>query len=389
MKLTLRFSTVAILVLLSGCKKQGESLFDTLFGVDQGAQEREERLIGVDQGAQEREERLINQEQKEQLAREKEDTVGLRTTLTPLIKTRKQRIKGEVDNLIGELKAISADRRELDKAMSLVEDKRGLEYTVFNIMTNEALNAIAVKYTGSDFNALRSEFVEAVRFHKTSHTELAQNLKKNREDYRRQVAGVDQDVDEANDAARDSISSTHERFLKKIAELEQRKSAIDRRLSGSKAEKEIKIIDEQLERLYEVLAVSSGSSLHLKATSLETGARRKYDVALEDKTGKDAEALKESQFKGDLYNAAQDYRGRSLDRIVSAMTTQTAILSERLNAAETILRDLEDSEERMSLMEYPDLIKLRENIANDARLKIEDGLNIRPKVPVQTKRTDS
>ena len=89
---------------------------------------------------------------------------------------------------------------------------------------------------------------------------------------------------------------------------------------------------------------------------------------------KDAEALKESQFKGDLHNAAQDYRGRSLDRLLNAMTTQAVVLSERLSSVEMTFQELEDSEARMSLMEYPDLIKLRDTITHDTRLKLEGGL---------------
>jgi len=355
--------TIAILIALSGCNKD------------------EQRL--------EREKAIQKREQEERLAREKEETVNLRTASSPLVKSREQRIKRESDKLTAELKAIAADRREVDATMSLVDDKRGLEYTVFNVMTNQTLNALAVKYSGSDFSALKSEFVEAVRFHKTSHTELTQTLKKNREEYRNQVAGIDKDVDSANTAAQTSINATHANIQKKISALEQKRESILRKLVGRSENAETKKIDEQLERLYQVLEVSTGSTLHIKATSLETGARRKYDTALEDKTVKDTGALKENLFKGDLYNAAQDYRGRSLDRLVNAMTTQAAVLSERLRSSEMALQELEDSEARMGLMEYPDLIKLREAITHDTRLKLEDGLTAPIKVPLHGKHRGS
>jgi len=366
--------TIAILIALTGCKKKNASPLETLFRLGETAQGREALRL-------EREKAFQKREQEERLAREKEEAVNLRTALSPLIKSRKQRIHGETSKLISELKAIAADRRDVDAAMSLVEDKRGLEYTVFNVMTNQTLNALAVKYSGSDFNALKSEFVESVRFHKTSNTELTQTLKKNREEYSRKVAGIDQDVDSANTAAQTSINVTHANIQKKITELEQKRDFIFRKLVGRSENAETKKIDEQLERLYQVLEVSTGSTLHIKATSFETGARRKYDTALEDKTVKDAEAIKDGQFKGDLYNAAQNFRGRSLDRLLNAMTTQAAILSERLDSAEMTLRELEDAETRMSLMEYPDLIKLREAITQDTRFKLENGLTAPIRAP--------
>lgn len=355
---------------MSGCNKESKEL----------QLKREEIMLKREQ------EQRLAQEQEQCRAREKEDAANLRIKLDPLIKSRKQRIKDLSAKLIDELKSISADRRKVDEEMLLMEDKRGLEYTVFNITTNPVLNRLAVKYTGSDFSALKSEFVETVRFHKTSHSDLTQNLKKNRKEYHKQVTGINQGVESANTEAQNAIISTHNSIRKKIVELERKKAFIVRRLSGRTENAETKRIDERLERLYQVLEVSTGSSLHIKATSLETDARRNYDTALEEKTVKDAEALKESQFKGDLYNTAQNYRERSFDRLLNAMITQYSVFSEKLRSVDLILEDLEESEVRMSLMEYSDLIKLRETITHDARLKLEDSLNVPTGVILHQKR---
>ena len=259
MNIRLGIISIAILITLSGCKKKDESHLETVFRLGGASQEREDQRL-------EREKAIQKSEQEERLAREKEEAVNLRTALSPLVKSRKQRLMEESDKLTAELKAIAADRREVDAAMSSVEDKRGLEFTVYNIMSNQTLNALAVKYTGGDFNALKSEFVEAVRFHKTSHTDLTKTLKSNREEYHNQVAGIDQNVDSANTAAQKSINATHANIQEKIAELEQKKEFIIRRLSGKTENAETKKIDDQLERLYQVLAVSMGSTLLSKAT---------------------------------------------------------------------------------------------------------------------------
>ena len=140
--------TIAILIALTGCKKKNESPLETLFRLGETAQNREALRL-------EREKAIQKREREERLAREKEEAVNLRTALSPLIKSRKQRISGETGKLISELKAIAADRRDVDAAISLVEDKRGLECTVFNVMTNQTLNALAVKYSGSDFKRVR------------------------------------------------------------------------------------------------------------------------------------------------------------------------------------------------------------------------------------------
>ena len=179
MKARFGIITIAILIVLSGCKKEEQRL---------------EREKAIQKRVQDENLAREKREQEERLGREREESVNLRKALSPLVKSRKQRIKEEADTLIAELKAIEVDRREFDENMSSVEDKRGLEYTVYNIMTNQTLNALAVKYTGGDFSALKSEFVEAVRFHNSSHMELTQTLKKNREEYHNQVAGIDQAV---------------------------------------------------------------------------------------------------------------------------------------------------------------------------------------------------
>jgi hypothetical protein len=351
-------------VVSSGCDRVAATFF--LDRAERRRMEEAERLA--------REESVrLEREKAERLEREKEEAEKLTATLPALVKARITLLTTRADELTGALKGIVADRKLAEKTLSSAEDRRGLEYTVYNVMTNQDLNALAEKYTGSDFSALKLEFTEAVRFHKTSHGELKQALQKNAEGYREQVKGIDVGVDAANRTAQGAINTANANIVKNIKKLEKDKQElVDRRVKAD--DPRIKAVDAQLERLEQLLELSGGSTAHVKATVLESSARRQGDRALEEKGSKDAAAITENVFKGDLYNAAQNYRGRSADRLLNAMTAQTAVLSERLFDLETTLGTLQESAARLRMMEYPDLVKLRDAVMSDTRLKLENAL---------------
>ena len=354
----------AVMVVSSGCDKAVTGLF----------QDRAERrrLETAQRLAREDTERL-EREKAEQLEYKKVEAEKLMATLPSLVKARVKLLRSKADELTDALKGISDDRRLAEKAVSSIGDMRGLEYMVYSVMTNQDLNVLAVKYMGSDFSALKSEFTEAIRFHKTSHTALTQTLQNNAEDYRGQIKGIDEGVDSANRTAQNAIRATHADSVKRIEELQRRK----RFMLEAKVKEDdprIKALDEQLDIQAQFLKQSGGSAAHMNATVLESSARRKFDRALDEKESKDTAAISESQFKGDLYNAAQVYRGRSVDRLLNAMAAQAAVLSERLCDLETTLETLEESDTRMRMMEYPDLVKLRETVMSDTRDKLGKAL---------------
>jgi hypothetical protein len=324
------------------------------------------------------EERLRLAEEAERRERERVEAEKLMVSLPNLIDARIKFLRAKAEDLSDTLKSIAEDRRIAEKETATIEDRRGLEYTVYNVMTNQDLNRLAVKYTGGDFSALKVEFTEAVRFHKTSHSALAQELKGNAENYRMQVKDVDKSVELANQAAKNAVQSAHANILSRIAKLEKEKNAMA--LKGSRSTRQINVIDAQLERLNQLLELSGGSTAHVNATLLESDARRKFDRALDEKESRDTAAISESQFKGDMFNAAEIYRGRTIDRLMNAMSAQVAVLSERLFTLETTLETLEESKARMQLMEYADLVKLRDSVMADTRDKLHDALSISPAV---------
>jgi hypothetical protein len=364
MKIMMPMFLCAVVAVSSGCDKAVSGLF----------QDRSERRRTEAAARLAREEAVrLEREKAERLEYEKGETEKLTATLPALVKARIVLLRTKTDELTGALKGIAEDRRLAEKTLSSAEDRRGLEYTVYNVMTNQDLNALAEKYMGSDFSALRSEFTEAVRFHKTSHGALTQTLQKNAEDYRKQVKGVDDGVDSANLTARGAVNTANANIVKRIRKLEKDKQELAAR-KVKESDPRLKALDEQLERLEQLLELSGGSTAHIKATVLESSARRKFDRALDEKESKDTVAISESQFKGDLYNAAQIYRGRSVDRLLNAVTTQAAVLSERLCDLETTLETLQESEARMKMMEYADLVKLRDSVVSDTRVRLEKAL---------------
>ena len=56
------------------------------------------------------------------------------------------------------------------------------------------------------------------------------------------------------------------------------------------------------------------------------------------------------------------------------MLSQIAVLSERLCSLESMLQSLEESESRMQIMEYADLVKLRNLVISDTRDKLGSAL---------------
>lgn len=326
------------------------------------------------------EERLRLAEEAERRERERVEAEKLMVSLPNLIDARIKFLRAKAEDLSDTLKSIAEDRRIAEKETATIEDRRGLEYTVYNVMTNQDLNRLAVKYTGGDFSALKVEFTEAVRFHKTSHTALAQELKGNAENYRMQVKDVDSSVELANQAAKNAVKSAHENILARIAKLEKEKGNVVSVYRGTQRDKKLEVIDMQLERLNQLLELSGGSTAHVDATLLESDARRKFDRALDEKESRDTAAISENQFKGDMFNVAEIYRGRTIDRLMNAMSAQVAVLSERLFTLETTLETLEESKARMQLMEYADLVKLRDSVMADTRDKLHDALSISPAV---------
>lgn len=352
------------LTVFTGCDK-------ALSGLFQDPAERR-RTEGAERAAREE---LARQEREktERLEHEKQETEKLMTTLPALVDTRIKMLRSKENELTDALKGIAGDRRLAEKAILSIDDRRGLEYTVYNLMTNQDLNTLAVKYVGCDFSALKSEFTEAIRFHKTSHAELTQTLKNNAEEYKKQVKDADKDVDVANQTAQNAVGIAHDNILRRIEKLEiQKRFLLESRVKES--DPRLKAVDVQLERLQQLLEVSGGSTAHMNATLLESAARRKVTRAQDEKESKDATAISDSQSKGDLYNAAQIYRGRSIDKLLNAMSTQSNILSERLCAVEASADTLEESKVRLSLMEYPDLVKLRDEVVSDTRAKLGTAL---------------
>lgn len=85
MIIRLQVVAIAILIFLSGCTKTNESPTEAISRLSKLDQDREIQRLNREKIEQKR-------EQDERLAREKEDSISLRTALTPLIKSRKQRI---------------------------------------------------------------------------------------------------------------------------------------------------------------------------------------------------------------------------------------------------------------------------------------------------------
>lgn len=383
MKLLFALILGAAMIVASGCEKavteliKGNTERRRMETAERQARDEvatERRFIDAAERLTREEVTRLEREKFEQQEREKAEKARLLESLPSLVAARIKGLQSKSELLKNELKGIADDRRQAEKAMSSIEDRRGLEYTVYNVMTNHDLNTLAVKYTGSDFSALKSEFTEAVRFHKTSHATLTQSLQQNTEEYQKQVQNVDNGVEAANLAAQNSITSAHANILKRIEKLEKEKREFA--LRNRQNDPRIEAVDAQLERLNQLLELSGGSTAHMNATVLETSARRKFDRAMEVKESKDTTAISEHQFKGDLYNSAQVYRGRSIDRLLNAMTAHSAVLAERLYSIETALETLEESKLRLNMMEYADLVKLNETVMSDTRTKLGNALTV-------------
>ncbi len=97
-------------------------------------------------------------------------------------------------------------------------------------------------------------------------------------------------------------------------------------------------------------------------------ARRKFDRALDEKESQGYRQPFRKSIQGRHVQRRRNLQGcGTIDRLMNAMSAQVAVQSERLFTLETTLETLEESKARMQLMEYADLVKLRDSWMADTR----------------------
>lgn len=353
-------NSIFLLLLFSGSMITGCDPFKS-------ASKREKAL------AQERA-RIIQKEQHEQRMRdEAEATARFRLSISELIQQKKESLKAEAQMVKTCLSQIDEDKRMAESQITL-SDRRGAQYTLYSLLTNQTLTSLAVKYTGADFSALQSEFTEKIKFLNTDRQMTQRQLQKNAEMYMQEVEGIDEAVARANEGAAKELARAVSNVGDQIKKLEWEKRTLEKGLQSPRSRQRLEWVNEELNRLYLLENMNSSSATHQKATTLESSARKKTDNALLKKGDRDADVLVESQLRNTVYSITEVYRGRSIDKLLSAMDSKRNVLFVKLADIEHAFITLDESERKMDFMGNGDLAKLRDTISQSTTEKLGEVL---------------
>ena len=102
----------------------------------------------------------------------------------------------------------------------------------------------------------------------------------------------------------------------------------------------------------------------MDVTEAETAARRKYDRAGKALTMDNDAALMERIYEQSVYERVREFRGRSLDRIQSAINSRWNARSETLAKAKKHLSYLKQKAVNLDLLTAEEIETMRKDIAN-------------------------
>lgn len=260
---------------------------------------------------------------------------------------------------------------------------------VMMILKDKDMNDLAIKYLGEDFSALRTECRGKVKAALDMQSATSKMLAENRARYRRQLEGIEEEVDRKATKAQEITIQANKDLEARLMEVEKardkkalqlkRLRAIDRKSQWIVKEEhavqeEVYKLEKEISRVREIVAVSRGNVAHIAATAAETLARRKGDAALSSRQDDDNAVHSEMAHVRTIFNLATEYENRSLDKISASMRSRKDILSARATDAQRKLDFVLQSSANADLMRPDELESLRRRIADRIGDKVLDKL---------------
>lgn len=253
--------------------------------------------------------------------------------------------------LAEELERIEKENDKLAHASRLRKKKRydKAEYVLF-LLKSQVLNSIYEKYLGEDVAAIRAKYENEVKTVIKLHRETETRLRQNKDKYFATVKGINEEVEQKNEAAVRRASLAKAQTLRQLNKLREKRQQLEQRLSDEQNKKVITVntsisgkvretngarnrrqriadLTAQIESLDRDIAtaeaLASGNQAqmaHLEATTAETAARRKFDTAIEVRQSADNDVHADARHESDVFQIAARYEKDTLDTLRQAIS---------------------------------------------------------------------
>ena len=306
------------------------------------------------------------------------------------------RLKDEVEEAQINLQKIEVDQSSLEEELQAIEranearvassEKRGevqrdIVERVRALLKSVTLNRLSREYCGEDLSKLHSEFEAEMKKTKDVDDRYQKKIKGNLRKYDETVKGVDAEVDKKTKLARAKYESIQKqmdpdrlnKLKKQLADIEQK---IEKNLRKKQArtkwderdlaqlQQQQVLLQNQVSQYTDVSGLAAAGTMHMDVTEAETAARRKYDRAGKALTMDNDAALMERIYEQSVYERVREFRGRSLDRIQSAINSRWNARSETLAKAKKHLSYLKQKAVNLDLLTAEEIETMRKDIAN-------------------------
>ena len=260
---------------------------------------------------------------------------------------------------------------------------------VMIVLKDADMNALALKYLGEDFTALRAECRGRIKSVLDMQSKTERRLALSRAKYRNRLEGIEDDVDRKTTKAQEITANANKDLEKRLSELESQRTKRQEILERLKKKEnrtkavvaeinalqgEVSVLDKEISRVGEILAVSRANVAHIAATAAETLARRKADAALSARQEDDNNVHADMAHERSVFDLAMTYEGRSLDRLCEAIRSRKDMLFVRMTDAQRKFDMLEQSLVNADLLSSAQMDAMKTTLAEKLKTKILDAV---------------
>lgn len=267
----------------------------------------------------------VRQEKKET---EREQTQSACVALEQFVAFKLKMFESSSEGLDKKLEELKLDRQKLSARLDELSeksmaDKNGTrESALFAVLKNPEINALAFKYLGNDFVAIRSEFAEKVRRALKLEQQKKAALDRNRAEYDRMVE------DRRNKAMQNQQESAAaaDHLRREISETDQRLQKLRRRVLSigkqerERVEREVRLAETHLASLrnqYSALRVTNERAAQSRDADNAFDAARRQ--AIRERQEADAEVLLRTKDDITAFQLAEAYEMLTVRKLDGVM----------------------------------------------------------------------
>jgi len=295
--------------------------------------------------------------------------------------------------LAEELDRIEKENAKLANASRLRKQKRyDKAEHVLLLLKSSVLSSIYEKYLGENLAAIRAKYENEVKTVIKLHRETESRLRQNKNKYFETVKGINEEVDQKNEAAVRRAKSAKYQTDKQLHRLREKKQQLEKRLldeqnkrvivantsisgriretNGAKNRRqrmadlagEIERLDREIATAEALASGNQAQMVHLEATTAETAARRKFDTAIEVRQSADNDVHADARHQSDVFHIAARYEKDTLDTLRQAIQENRQVQELRVAEAKRKLEFINRSTINLDLMKVNEIEAVRSKI---------------------------